>query len=80
MKVEIEDGEKLSVPALNWVKFHLTKEFVQILNDTVPGEVSVTGITPRSKDLSEARKEIPILLKYKISPLFSNRTIIDYLR
>lgn len=82
LKVELVKGERLSVGALNWVKFNLTKEFVQILSDTVPGEVLVKGLnkdrSPIEVDENAANDET--LLKYKIAPLFSNRTISDYLR
>lgn len=80
LKVEIVDGEKLTVGALNWVKFHLTNEFVQILNDTVPGEVLVRGVTQGSKTWKLDNQVGDTIIKYKISPLLKNRTIVDFLR
>jgi hypothetical protein len=82
LKVEIEGGERLTTSALQWVKFQLTKEFVQILNDTVPGQITLDnfGVDRDKKLVLVEDGSIDRTLKYKISPLLKNRTILDFLR
>lgn len=80
VKVEIKEGEKLNSAQLNWLKYNLTKEFVQILNDTVPGQI-LCPVTTRYNGKSGDREESSDrLFEYKISPLLKNRSIVDFLR
>jgi len=81
-KVELEDVSSISSPALAWIKHQLTKEFVQLLNDTAPGEITVDGVKTvhSGKKILDPDANTEKLIKYKVVPLFKQRSIIDYIR